>query len=85
MQKTKEWLILNAVYAWLHHYGDQANAEQYEELKKELERLEKEERDLQESTKKARFGPRFHRSQHPWIGIDCIPPNGRWCERLVGR
>ena len=37
MQKTKEWLILNAVYAWLHHYGDQANAEQYEELKKELE------------------------------------------------
>ena len=37
MQKTREWLVLNAVYAWLHHYGDQANAEQYEELKKELE------------------------------------------------
>ena len=37
MQKTREWLVLNAVYAWLHHYGDQADAEQYEELKKELE------------------------------------------------
>ena len=41
MQKTKEWLVLNAVYAWLHHYGDQADSvvmkHQYEELKKELE------------------------------------------------
>ena len=41
MQKTREWLVLNAVYAWLHHYGDQADSvvmkHQYEELKKELE------------------------------------------------
>ena len=41
MQKTKEWLVLNAVYAWLHHYGDQADSvvmkHQYEELQKELE------------------------------------------------
>ena len=41
MPKTKEWLILNAVYAWLYHYGDQADSvvmkHQYEELKKELE------------------------------------------------
>ena len=41
MQKTKEWLILNAVYAWLYHYGDQADSvvmkHQYEELQKELE------------------------------------------------
>ena len=41
MQKTKEWLVLNAVYAWLYHYGDQADSvvmkHQYEELKKELE------------------------------------------------
>ena len=39
--KSKEWLILNAVYAWLHHYGDQADSvvmkHQYEELQKELE------------------------------------------------
>ena len=41
MQKTKQWLVLNAVYAWLHHYGDQADSvvmkHQYEELQKELE------------------------------------------------
>ena len=41
MQKTKEWLVLNAVYAWLHHYGNQADSvvmkHQYEELQKELE------------------------------------------------
>ncbi len=41
MQKTREWLVLNAVYAWLHHYGDQADSvvmkHQYEELQKELE------------------------------------------------
>jgi hypothetical protein len=41
MQKTKQWLVLNAVYAWLHHYGDQVDSvvmkHQYEELKKELE------------------------------------------------
>ena len=41
MQKTKEWLVLNAVYAWLYHYGDQADSvvmkHQYEELQKELE------------------------------------------------
>ena len=41
MQKTKQWLVLNAVYAWLYHYGDQADSvvmkHQYEELKKELE------------------------------------------------
>ena len=40
MQKTKQWLILNAVYAWLYHYKDQEDAimlkHQYEELHKEL-------------------------------------------------
>ena len=37
MPKTREWLILNAVYAWLHHYSDQANADEYRKLKEELE------------------------------------------------
>ena len=40
MQKTKEWLILNAVYSWLYHYKDQEDAimlkHQYEQLHKEL-------------------------------------------------
>ena len=40
MKKTKEWLILNAVYSWLYHYRDQEDAimlkHQYEELHKEL-------------------------------------------------
>ena len=37
MPKTREWLILNAVYAWLHNYSDQANADEYRKLKEELE------------------------------------------------
>ena len=37
MPKTREWLILNAVYAWLYHYSDQANADEYRKLKEELE------------------------------------------------
>ena len=40
MNKTKEWLILNAVYTWLYHYRDAQEAivlkHQYEELHKEL-------------------------------------------------
>ena len=40
MKKTKEWLILNAVKAWLHNYDDGTQDEltpQYQELNKELE------------------------------------------------
>ena len=37
--KTKEWLIMNAVKAWLHNYDDGTEDEltlQYQELNKEL-------------------------------------------------
>ena len=39
MKKTKEWLILNAVKAWLYQYQDKEEVEltpQYDELHKEL-------------------------------------------------
>ncbi len=39
MKKTKEWLILNAVKAWLYQYQDKEEVEltpQYNELHKEL-------------------------------------------------
>ena len=36
MKKTKDWLILNAVVAWLHHYPNNQLTAQYEELKDEL-------------------------------------------------
>ena len=39
MNKTKEWLIMNAVKAWLHNYDDGTEDEltsQYRELNKEL-------------------------------------------------
>ena len=39
MEKTKEWLILNAVKAWLYQYQDKEEVEltpQYDELHKEL-------------------------------------------------
>ena len=39
MKKTKEWLILNAVKAWLHNYDDGTQDEltpQYDKLHKEL-------------------------------------------------
>ena len=42
MQKSKEWLIMNAVKTWLYHYEKQEEAEvltpQYQELHKELYR-----------------------------------------------
>ena len=37
--KSKEWLIMNAVKAWLHNYDDGLESElteQYQELHKEL-------------------------------------------------
>ena len=41
MQKTREWLVLNAVISWLYHYTDQDEAQalklEYKMLKKELE------------------------------------------------
>ena len=40
MLKTKEWLIINAVAAWLHNYAEVEAGEmtaQYRELYKELE------------------------------------------------
>ena len=39
MQKSKDWLIMNAVKAWLHNYDDGLESElteQYQELHKEL-------------------------------------------------
>ena len=39
MLKSKEWLIMNAVKAWLHNYDDGLESElteQYRELNKEL-------------------------------------------------
>ncbi len=38
MQKTKEWLVLNAVKAWLHNYDDKENelTPQYNKLHQEL-------------------------------------------------
>ena len=40
MNKTKEWLILNAVHTWLYHYEKQDEAAeltpQYQKLHKEL-------------------------------------------------
>ena len=40
MNKTKEWLILNAVHTWLYHYEKQDEAAeltpQYQQLHKEL-------------------------------------------------
>ena len=40
MQKSKEWLIMNAVKTWLYHYEKQEEAEvltpQYHQLHKEL-------------------------------------------------
>ena len=39
MKQTKEWLILNAVKAWLHNYDDGTQDEltpQYDKLHKEL-------------------------------------------------
>ena len=36
MKKTKDWLILNAVVAWLHNYPNNQLTTQYEELKDEL-------------------------------------------------
>ena len=40
MNKTKEWLILNAVHTWLYHYERQDEAAeltpQYQQLHKEL-------------------------------------------------
>ena len=40
MKKTKEWLLYNAVLAWLHHYelNDNASefADQYKQLAEEL-------------------------------------------------
>ena len=36
MKKTKDWLILNAVVAWLHNYPNNQLTTQYEQLKDEL-------------------------------------------------
>jgi hypothetical protein len=35
-KKSKDWLLLNAVLAYLHHYPDNQLSEQYKELKNEL-------------------------------------------------
>ena len=38
LQRSREWLLLNAVEAWLHHYKDAGTptVAQYEELQKEF-------------------------------------------------
>ena len=36
MKKDKDWLILNAVLAYLHHYPNNTHTEDYKELKDEL-------------------------------------------------
>jgi len=39
MTRTREWLLLNAVETWLHHYGTSgtpSTIEQYKDLQKEF-------------------------------------------------
>tara|TARA_R100000781_G_scaffold42650_1_gene29294 strand:+ start:316 stop:519 length:204 start_codon:yes stop_codon:yes gene_type:complete len=36
MKRSKDWLILNAVVAWLHNYPNNTDTEDYKELKNEL-------------------------------------------------
>ena len=38
LQRSREWLLLNAVEAWLHHYKDAGTptVAQYKELQKEF-------------------------------------------------
>ena len=39
MTRSREWLLLNAVETWLHHYGTNgtpSTIEQYKELQKEF-------------------------------------------------
>ena len=36
MNKSKDWLILNAVLAYLHHYPNHTHTEDYKKLKDEL-------------------------------------------------
>ena len=36
MKKSKDWLLLNAVLAWLHNYPNNQLTAQYQELKDEL-------------------------------------------------
>ena len=40
MEKSKEWLLYNAVLSWLSHYGGMGSeyTPQYQELVKELEK-----------------------------------------------
>ena len=35
-RKSKDWLILNAVIAYLHHYPNNTHTEDYKKLKDEL-------------------------------------------------
>ena len=35
-EKSKDWLILNAVLAYLHHYPNHTHTEDYKKLKDEL-------------------------------------------------
>ena len=35
-KKSKDWLILNAVLAYLHHYPNHTHTEDYKKLKDEL-------------------------------------------------
>ena len=35
-RKSKDWLILNAVIAYLHHYPNNTHTEEYKKLKDEL-------------------------------------------------
>ena len=35
-EKSKDWLILNAVLAYLHHYPNNTHTEDYKKLKDEL-------------------------------------------------
>ena len=35
-KKSKDWLILNAVLAYLHHYPNNTHTEDYKKLKDEL-------------------------------------------------
>ena len=34
--KTKDWLILNAVIAYIHHYPNHTHTQEYKDLKDEL-------------------------------------------------
>ncbi len=62
--KSREWLLYNAVLAWIHNYGklDDTLAEQYASLRKELE-FEYEQPENTETRKRGRPAKRQRTSK----------------------